>query len=196
VGGVSDPLAATFAATFPFATGGPGADTVTIGVAVPIPEPYGTELQKWRESFHDPMALAIPTHVTLLPPSEVEREDLPGIEDHLAKASASVRPFSMLLQGTGTFRPISPVTFVRVAQGADECAATEALVRSGILAAEARFPYHPHVTVAHELPEEALTRAQETLAGYEARFPVTGFALYLHGDDGVWRVRRLFPYGG
>ena len=195
MGGVSDPLAATFAGANPFAVGTRGADTVTIGVAVPVPEPYGTELQKWRESFHDPMALAIPTHVTLLPPSEVERQDLPGIEDHLAKAASSGRPFSMLLKGTGTFRPISPVTFVRVAQGAEECAATEALVRSGILAGEARFPYHPHVTVAHELPEESLSRAQEALAGYEARFPITGFALYLHGDDGVWRVRRLFPYG-
>ena len=68
-------------------------------------------------------------------------------------------------------------------------------MRSGILAGEARFPYHPHVTVAHELPEAALDRAEHALAGYEARFPVTGFALYLHGDDGVWRVRRVFPYG-
>ena len=71
---------------------------MTIGVAVPIPEPYGAELQKWRESFRDPMALAIPTHMTLLPPTEVEPEDLPGIEDHLAKAAAAGRPFSMLLR--------------------------------------------------------------------------------------------------
>jgi 2'-5' RNA ligase len=196
VGGVPDPLEATFAGTNPFADGARGADTVTIGVAVPIPEPFGSELQKWRESFHDPMARAIPTHVTLLPPSEVGREELPVIEDHLAKAAVGGRPFSMLLQGTDTFRPVSPVTFVRVAQGAAECAATEALVRSGVLARETRFPYHPHVTVAHELPEDVLSRAQEILAGYEARFPVTGFALYLHGDDGVWRVRRTFPFGG
>ena len=54
---------------------------------------------------------------------------------------------------------------------------------------------HPHVTVAHELPDNVLARAQDVLAGYEARFPVTGFALYMHGDDGVWRVRRMFPYG-
>ncbi|GAA1977617.1 2'-5' RNA ligase family protein [Catenulispora subtropica] len=200
MGGVPDPLEATFAAANPLlhAQGADarGPDTVTIGVAVPIPEPFGSELQKWRESFHDPMARAIPTHVTLLPPTEVGRADLADIEDHLAKAASLGHPFPMLLQGTDTFRPISPVTFVRVAMGAEQCAATEALVRSGVLAREARFPYHPHVTVAHELPEDVLGRAQEILAGYEARFLVTGFALYLHGDDGVWRVRRYFPYGG
>lgn len=199
MGGVPDPLEATFAGANPFighAGSQGGADTVTIGVAVPIPEPFGSELQKWRESFHDPMARAIPTHVTLLPPTAVERADLAGIEDHLAAAAAAGRPFPMVLHGTDTFRPISPVTFVKVAAGAGECAATEALVRSGVLAREARFPYHPHVTVAHELPDDVLTRAQEILAGYEARFLVTGFALYLHGDDGVWRVRRSFPYGG
>ena len=196
MGGASDPLAATFAGTNPFADSERGADTAIIGVAVPIPEPFGSELRKWRESFHDPMARAIPTHVTLLPPTEVDRSSLPEIEEHLAKAAAAGTPFPMLLQGTDTFRPVSPVTFVRLAQGAKECAATETLVRSGVLAAEARFPYHPHVTVAHELPEDVLARAQEILAGYQARFTVTGFALYLHGDDGVWRVRRFFPYEG
>jgi len=189
----SDLLDSTMVAALP-----PGAldDTVvTIGVAVPIPEPYGTELQKWRESFHDPMARAIPTHVTLLPPTEIHRADLTQIEDHLGKAAAAGHPFPMVLQGTGTFRPVSPVTFVNVAQGAEECARTEALVRSGILARELRFPYHPHVTVVHELPDAVLERAESILAGYEARFLITGFALYEHGLDGVWRVRRDFPYG-
>jgi 2'-5' RNA ligase len=202
--GARDPLAETMSAPIHFpshpVTGGatvaPGADPmVTIGVAVPIPDPFGTELQKWRESFHDPMARAIPTHVTLLPPTEVARRDLAEIEDHLAKAAAVGQSFPMLLQGTDTFRPISPVTFVKVVQGAEECTRTEVLVRSGVLARELRFPYHPHVTVVHELPEDVLTRAEDVLRGYEARFLVTGFALYEHGVDGVWRVRRTFPYG-
>lgn len=174
----------------------PAAGHVVIGVSIPIPEPYGAELQKWRESFRDPMARAIPTHVTLLPPTEVGRAALAEIEEHLGHVAAAGRPFGMVLQGTDTFRPVSPVTFVRVAQGVEECTASEELVRSGPLARELKFPYHPHVTVAHELPDEFLSDAESTLAGYEARFPVTGFALYEHGTDGVWRVRRFFPYGG
>lgn len=178
------------------AAGADPAELVTIGVAVPIPEPYGAELQKWRESFRDPMARSIPTHVTLLPPTAVRRSALAEIEEHLVRAAAEGRSFPMVLQGTDTFRPISPVTFVRVAQGTEECTKSEELVRSGPLERELKFPYHPHVTVAHELPDEVLSDAESTLAGYEARFVVTGFALYEHGTDGVWRVRRYFPYEG
>jgi len=36
----------------------------TIGVAVGLPEPFGTELAKSREVLGDPMALAIPPHVS------------------------------------------------------------------------------------------------------------------------------------
>ena len=50
--------------------------TRTIGVAIPIPEPYGTELQGVREAYGDPLARTIPTHITLMPPSEVEADDL------------------------------------------------------------------------------------------------------------------------
>src|SRR6478672_9495205 len=53
---------------------------LTIGVAVGIPEPYATELREWRHKFGDPMASAIPPHVTLLPPTEVEVADRPLIE--------------------------------------------------------------------------------------------------------------------
>ena len=43
----------------------------TIGVALPIPEPHGSELQAYREFFGDPLAASIPTHITLLPPTPV-----------------------------------------------------------------------------------------------------------------------------
>ena len=48
----------------------------TIGVAIAIPEPFGSELQSHRASFGDVMAEAIPTHLTLLPPSEVDSRQL------------------------------------------------------------------------------------------------------------------------
>ena len=52
------------------------------GVAVTVPEPWGAQLQDAREQFGDPMASAIPPHVTLLPPTVVEDEALPGFLDH------------------------------------------------------------------------------------------------------------------
>jgi 2'-5' RNA ligase len=160
----------------------------TIGVAIPIPEPHGTELQDWREHFGDPMARSIPTHVTLLPPTEVSEEALPGIEAHLRGIAAAGTRFDILLRGTGTFRPASPVVFVTLAEGISDCELLERQIRSGPLGQrELEFVYHPHVTVAHDIADAALSHAFEKLAQYEARFTVWGFSLYEHGADGVWR---------
>lgn len=167
----------------------------TIGVAVAIPEPYGSELQAFRESFGDSLATSIPTHITLLPPTPVPNVELDHVEEHLRKVAEAQRSFEIRLRGTGSFRPVSPVVFVSVALGIGDCERVEQAVRSGPLSRELSFPYHPHVTVAHDLPRDVLERAFDELATYDARFPVWGFSLYEHGADGVWRPQRDFAFG-
>jgi 2'-5' RNA ligase len=169
----------------------------TIGVAIAIPEPFGSELQTWREKFGDPLARAIPTHVTLLPPTAVEAHRLPEIEEHLRGVAEAEQPFELHLRGTGTFRPASPVVYVAVAEGVAGCERVERQVRQGpLMHRDLAFPYHPHVTVAHDLGDAQLDHAFDKLAGYEARFAVWGFSLYEHGLDGVWRPQRDFSFGG
>lgn len=167
-----------------------------IGVAIPIPDPYGPELRRWRESFGDPMAAAIPTHITLLPPTEVTATLLPDIDRHLSWVAGRHRPFLIRLRGTATFRPVSPVVFAALAGGIAECERVERDVRAGPLARELRFPYHPHVTVAHDLTDDVLDRAFKELSEYDAAFRASGFSLYEHGTDGIWRRYRDFSFGG
>ncbi|RKN05262.1 2'-5' RNA ligase family protein [Streptomyces radicis] len=170
--------------------------TVTLGVSIPVPEPHGSRLQRRRLGFGDAAASGIPTHVTLLPPTEVAAADRPAIEDHLAAIAADAGPFPMRLHGTGTFRPLSPVVFVRVVEGVSACGRLQERVRAdgGPLARELPFPYHPHVTVAHGVPEGALDAAQAELAAYEADWTVSGFALYEQGPGGAWSLRRAFAF--
>src|SRR5947199_7909031 len=92
-----------------------------IGVAIGIPEPYGRELQGWRERLGDPNAKRIVPHVTLLPPTPVATEALPAIEEHLRKVASEEQPFQMRLRGSATFLPVSPVVFVPLVQGISEC---------------------------------------------------------------------------
>ncbi|MEV0279933.1 2'-5' RNA ligase family protein [Streptomyces sp. NPDC050610] len=171
--------------------------TVTLGVSIAVPEPYGSFLQRRRASFGDPAAHAIPTHITLLPPTEVDAAALPEIEEHLAEVAAAGRPFPMRLSGTGTFRPLSPVVFVNVVEGSSACAWLQKRVRdaSGPVARELQFPYHPHVTVAHGISEEAMDRAYAELEDFEAAWTINGFALYEQGADAVWRLDREYPFG-
>ncbi|MFJ9907107.1 2'-5' RNA ligase family protein [Streptomyces sp. NPDC101152] len=172
--------------------------TVTIGVSIAVPEPHGSQLQQLRAGFGDAAAHGIPTHVTLLPPTEIDGDALPAVEAHLTQVAAAGRPFPMRLSGTGTFRPLSPVVYVRVAEGAEACTWLQKQVRdaSGPVPRELQFPYHPHVTVAHGIDEAAMDRAFEELADYDADWPCTGFALYEQGADGIWRKIREFAFGG
>lgn len=166
----------------------------TIGVAVGIPEPWGSQLDEHRAASGDPLAARIPAHLTLLGPTEVDAT--PGtaarIEDHLAATAAQHRPFQLHLRGTGTFRPVTQVVFVAVANGIAPCERLADDIRSGPLDRELRYPYHPHVTVGHDISESALDTIFERLASFEARFPVDAFTLYEHGADGRWQPQRRF----
>ena len=166
-----------------------------IGVAIGIPEPYGRELQGWREHLGDPNAHRIVPHVTLVPPTEVDSSLLPAIDEHLRTIAVSEASFDIRLRGSATFRPVSPVVFVPLVQGISECERLQARVRSGPLARDVSFPYHPHVTVAHDLPSDALDRAFDAVRGYDATFRVWGFTLFELGADEVWVPQRDFVFG-
>jgi 2'-5' RNA ligase len=164
----------------------------TIGVAVAIPEPWATELQDYRTAVGDTTAAMIPTHITLVPPTEVDDEQLEKIEDHLAAVADEVGSFQVHLRGTGTFRPTSPVVFVSLAEGISQCEQLAEVVRRGPLAIDLAFPYHPHVTIAHHLSDEQLDRAFDELADFECEFDVEDFKLYMHDEDLGWRPTRYF----
>lgn len=169
---------------------------LTIGVSIAVPDPDGAALQEFRVDLGDASARHIPTHITLVPPTEIRPSDLAPITEHLAAVAAGQAPFAVRLHGTGTFRPTSPVVFVGVIAGIAGCQQLAAATRSGPLAVDVEFPYHPHVTVAHHLEEDLLDRAFTELAGYEAAFDVTEFWLYLHDPDHGWRPDRSFRLGG
>ena len=167
-----------------------------IGVAVEVPQPYGKELQTWRRRLGDPAAMRIPPHVTLLPPTEVDNGSLGGIEEHLRAVAARHSAFELHLRGAGTFRPITDVVFVMVSRGISECEQLQADIRGGPLVRELHFPYHPHVTVAHDVSPDQMDAAYERLGTFDARFQVWGFTLFEHGADGRWRPQQDFPFAG
>jgi len=164
----------------------------TIGVALAIPEPWATQLQDYRTAIGDTTATMIPTHITLVPPTEVADDDLVEIEKHLEEVASDFGRFRVHLRGTGTFRPVSPVVFVTVAEGISTCEQLAGSVRRGPLAVEIAFPYHPHVTVAHHLADDLLDRAFEDLADFECHFDVDDFHLYVHDDEAGWQPTRDF----
>jgi 2'-5' RNA ligase len=165
----------------------------TIGVAIAIPEPWASELQHYRTSIGDVTAEKIPTHITLVPPTDVH--DLGAAEQHLERRAARHGPFRIHLRGTGTFRPVSPVVFVNVVEGISQCEQLAVDCRSGPLATELQFPYHPHVTIAHHLSDDRLDQAFDELATFDCRFDVGEFHLYLHDPESGWQPDTSFALG-
>ncbi len=169
----------------------------TIGVVIGVPQPYGAELDAARAASGDALAPMVFAHITLLGPavlpvsSTLDEE----IDKVLAGVAAESRPFEVRLRGTGTFRPVSQVVFVAMAAGIAECEQLAEAMRTGPLWRELAHPYHPHVTVAHDVPAPALDAAFERLAGYTAEFVVDHFTRYEHSGDGVWKPVRHYALG-
>ncbi|HVQ87836.1 MAG TPA: 2'-5' RNA ligase family protein, partial [Actinomycetes bacterium] len=130
----------------------------TIGVAIPIPEPWGDVLQERRADYGDGQAWTIPTHVTLLPPTQISQARLSAVDDHLRSVSQSETAFEIELGGAQTFRPTTPTVFLSLSTGGDDCSRLETQIRTGPLRRRLLFPYQPHVTLAFDVPDETLDR--------------------------------------
>ncbi|WP_380167325.1 2'-5' RNA ligase family protein [Jannaschia sp. R86511] len=166
---------------------------VTLGVAVAVPEPFASALRDSRAATGDPVALAVPPHVTIVPPVLVPPAEVPAIVEHVRRTAALLPRFAVVLSGTDTFRPVSEVVFVRVVDGGQACDRLQQAVRTGPLQRDLSFPYHPHVTVAHDVPTAALDRVQSALSGFHAAFDVHEVAVFRCAGDGVWRSLSPAP---
>jgi 2'-5' RNA ligase len=161
-------------------------------VSVAVPEPHGEFLQCRRAAFGDPDAAHIPPHITLLPPTTVDATTYAAFLAHCAEVASAHAPFDVVLRGTGTFRPLSDVVFLQVAQGVSACESLEMELRDGPVRRDLDFYYHPHVTVAHNVDAGALDRAMLELADYAVGFRASAFQLYERGQDAVWRPVHTF----
>ncbi|WP_151083210.1 2'-5' RNA ligase family protein [Nocardioides cynanchi] len=168
----------------------------TIGVSLAVPEPWGSRLQDFRVANGDEQGAAIPTHITLVPPIEVDSQTLGPIEQHLGEVARLRASYDVHLRGSGTFRPVSPVVFINLVQGISQTEQLAHACRSGPLALTLDFPYHPHVTVAHHLDDDRLDRAFDEMADFECAFPVSDFHLYVHDGDSGWTATHDFVLTG
>lgn len=151
-----------------------------LGVAVELPAQIANPLQQARRRAGDPAADHMAPHITLVPPVHVPEADLAEVHELVHSVAADTAAFEVHLRGTGTFRPVSDVVFVAVASGIGALERLAAALRVRPLDPPLHFPYHPHVTLAHDVEGDALDRVYQELAGFEARFAVDSFRLYEH----------------
>jgi 2'-5' RNA ligase/8-oxo-dGTP pyrophosphatase MutT (NUDIX family) len=157
-----------------------------LGVIARLPEPLGIHVQAWRRALGDPAAERIEPHLTLVPPQTVAEHDLDGAAALLERAAAEAVPFLVALDGAATFLPDSAVAYLVVREGGPALAQLDAAFRAPPLDRRTH-PFHPHVTVAQDLPADRIEAAAGELAGFRAAFPVRELALLREDRDKVWR---------
>lgn len=165
----------------------------SVGVVIAIPEPIAGELEQWRASFGDPMAALVPPHITLI--TTTPATDWPSTIRHVREVAAAQRPFTVRLKSTGTFRPLTPVVYVNVTDGFDSCVELHRQLQAGPLERELEYPFHPHVTVAHDVSEASMDSAENLLDDFDASFMVRTMGLYEHDTTGVWKLREELILG-
>jgi 8-oxo-dGTP pyrophosphatase MutT (NUDIX family)/2'-5' RNA ligase len=165
-----------------------------LGVVAPLPEPVGTYVQAWRRALCEPTRERIVPHITLAPPQSVPEDQVPAAVALVEKAAAAGVPGIVTLHGAGTFLPDSPVAYLAVAGGGAALAGLEQALRAEPLGRRTH-PFHPHVTVAQELPAAELEAAVADLRDFHAAFPLGEIALMVQGADRAWRPLHTATVG-
>ena len=168
-------------------------EEISVGVILGFPAEIAEELQRWRASFGDPMAGVVPAHITLV--TTTPTQDWEATRRHVREVARCQSPFMVTIAGTGTFRPVSPVVFINVEDGFNDCVDLHRKLQQGPLHRELPFAYHPHVTIAHDVAPESLDEAETVLKNYRATFPVVSMGLYEHDADGIWQLREELDFG-
>src|SRR3954452_19328072 len=131
-----------------------------------LPDPLGGFLDEMRRALVpgcNPHA-----HVSVLPPRPLAG-DWQVARAQVRLLAEAWTPFDITLGGVTMF-PVTNVIFIELAKGAAEMYGLHSLMNSDALRFDEPFEYHPHVTLAQELPADNVTsihqRAREIWDSY------------------------------
>ncbi len=96
-------------------------------------------------------------HVTVLPPRPFTGEIGEAIE-HMQEEARHVEPFEIILGDVEIF-PVTNVIFISLKLGEPQVRELHRLLDTGSLKFRCPFDFHPHITIAQEVPAEQVQDA-------------------------------------
>jgi len=157
-------------------------------LVVYIPNPLGLFLDDLRRELvphYDPHA-----HVSVLPPRPLA-VDWRVASEQARNLIEGWTPFDIELGSIQRF-PVTDVIYIDLGPGASELCCIHAGMNSDALAFDEPFPYHPHITLAQEIPHERVAELQAHAAqrwedfGGERRFRVEKAVFVQNTLSGQW----------
>jgi 2'-5' RNA ligase len=123
-----------------------------------VPEPLGSFLDGLRRELvpHDnPHA-----HVSVLPPRPI-RVDWQVASGEVRRLTDSWTPFDIELTNIETF-PVTDVVYIELGAGASDLRHMHTAMNRNVLNFLEPFDYHPHLTLAQEIPRDKVGVVRET----------------------------------
>jgi len=163
-----------------------------------IPGPLGQFLDDMRRKLVpgcNPHA-----HVSLLPPRPLA-VDWPVASEQVSRILNSWNPFEIELTGIDVF-PVTEVIYLEVGRGAAELRQVHQAMNAGPLEFHEPFPYHPHITLAQELPRDKVAATGEMARRLwdeytgPRRFPAERAAFVQNSLDNYWIDLKSYSLGG
>jgi 2'-5' RNA ligase len=132
-----------------------------------LPDPLGGFLDEMRRALVpgcNPHA-----HVSVLPPRPLAG-DWQVAREQVRTLAEGWTPFDITLSNVAIF-PVTNVIYIELGQGAAEMYGLHSLMNTDALRFDEPFEYHPHITLAQELPAENVAeiygRAREIWDSYK-----------------------------
>jgi 2'-5' RNA ligase len=141
-----------------------------LGVALLVPPPAAAEIDGLRRACGDGALGRIPAHLTLVPPVNVNVNDLGRALAVMRRAAAGCAgPIDVRLGPITTFAPATPVLYLAV--GGDDDAVTDVQrLRDDVfappLARPLAWPFVPHVTLADDMAVDRIAAATMAMADF------------------------------
>ncbi len=166
-----------------------------LGVVLLIPPPLDREIDALRRATGDGTHGRVPAHVTLVPPVNVNREQLGEALATVRAAAAATRPFRVRLGAPATFLPANPVLYLPlVGQGRAAVFDLRERVFRPPLTRPLTWPFVPHVTIADEAQPKRIAAAEVALCDYSADVFFDRLHLLEEGHGRVWTPMADAPF--
>lgn len=127
--------------------------TTQFALVAYVPEPLGSFLTNLRTELVP--ACRLQSHVTLLTPRPLANPTW-ALIDELRRATSDLGSFEVELGSLEVF-PVTNVIYVSIARGREEIIAMHDRLARDMFAYKEPYPFHPHITLAQEIPEDAVT---------------------------------------
>jgi 2'-5' RNA ligase len=162
-----------------------------------LPEPLASFLDALRLELTP--ACNPHAHVTILPPRPIY-DDLKTAVRQISEDLKGAAPFRVELGAIEIFEA-THVIYLGLARGASELRRLYRALNCGCLKYSENFPYHPHITIAQNIPPEETARlapiATETWARFSGPrgFTVSELSFVQHVAPSIWADVAEIPLG-